>query len=257
MLKANDNVSVGYRHSDIRRASAEYLDNGPYRMRSGGAATASTPNFGRRDGIGYAVLDVAKAIGRLILPVVLLLLVFLQLVDLCEVAVPYLPGSDGTYWLNGGHLMLPLAFFAVQLTNRRYGPGFAFAQVVLAFAAVLAFVLFDKSDAALFVRPEAVPPTRVALAFGAAFFVACFVSIITFDGARGPCWWSAPLVGFLTAALVFPAVFFPIAYIGFDSPWMLDGLTYMGVLAAAAIALLVPYYMMRGVVPPLSGFGGY
>lgn len=226
-------------------------------MRSGGASAISGPYFGYRDTLGHKTVGAFKAVGRLVIPVALLLGVLMQILDYSDVILPFLPGSDGNYWLNGAHLLLPAAFFVVHLTNRRYGPGYAFAQIAVTFAAVLAFILFAKEDADLFVRPEAVPTMRIAAAFGGGFFVAGFLSIVAFDGARGPCWWSAPLVGFLTAAIVFPSVYYPIAYIGVDSPWMMDGLTYMGLLGAAAIAMLFPYYLLRGIVPPQPGFGGY
>jgi hypothetical protein len=34
-------------------------------------------------------------------------------------------------------------------------------------------------------------------------------------------------------------------------------LVHGGVLAAAGVAMLMPYWMMRGIVPPLPGYNGY
>lgn len=163
----------------------------------------------------------------------------------------------GLSWLTLAHLLVPFGFFCVSLTNRRYGPGYAFAQVVTTSAAVVGIVILAGQDLNAFFPLDSVPPLRESWAFGGAFFAASFVSITAFDGARGPRWWTAPLFGLLSAAIVFAAVFFPALYVGTSVEWPGEGLQYMGVLAGEGLLLLIPFWALRGMVPPVAGFGGY
>jgi uncharacterized PurR-regulated membrane protein YhhQ (DUF165 family) len=226
-------------------------------MRPGGTAAWSGPYFGYRDTTWHRIVDASVMVGRMILPVGLLLFALFEMQENAGTTVAYFPGTDGRFWLSGSHLLLPLAFFAVHLTNRRYGPAYALAQAVLGLAALFFIDLYANNGADPAIQTVAIPSLRLAVAFAVAFFAAGFVSIIAFDGARGPYWWSAPLVGFLCAAIFFPLFFFPAAYAGLGDPWIGEGLTYMGILAGEGIALLFPYYLLRRIVPPLSGFGGF
>ena len=117
-------------------------------------------------------------------------------------------GPDAS-WLTVGHLLLPFCFFSVHLTNRRYGPSTAFAQVVLALAVCVAFVMFAAPRLTDYVPFKIVPELRVALAFAGAFLGASFLSIIVFDGARGPRWWLAPLLGMVSSVAVLRADLLP------------------------------------------------
>jgi hypothetical protein len=102
-----------------------------------------------------------------------------------------------------------------------------------------------------------VPTMRVAGAFGTSFFLASLISVIVFDGARGRYWWTAPLLGLVTACFVFSSVFYPAAYGGSGLSWTHQMFAYMGLSVSAAVLALVPYWLLRTFVQPLSGFGGY
>lgn len=162
------------------------------------------------------------------------------------------------HWLSLGQALLPGAFFAIALTNRRYGPTYAFAQVVLALAAIAGVVVFAADSLRGLLAAHAVPTIRFATSFGVAFFIASFVSILIFDGARGPRWWMAPLFGLIAPAFVFVAIFFPAAYAGLgETDWLPHMFAFFGLMLGAAVLSLIPYWLLRGIVPPLSGFGGY
>ncbi len=155
------------------------------------------------------------------------------------------------------YVLVPLGFYCVFLTNRRYGPAYAFAQVVTGLALMATLVLFARDALAEIVPLDSAPTVRETAAFGSAFFLASFVSIVTFDGARGPHWWTAPLFGFLTAAIVFATIFFAVLYTGTGKSWLADCVTYMGLIAGEGLLLLIPFWAMRRMVPPVAGFGGY
>ena len=197
------------------------------------------------------------AIVRLIFPVFLL-------VTAAAAAVIY--GSQPAQWLGNvdvggkpfdtGLLVLPAILFIVQLTNRRYGAGYAFTQVLAGVAAVIAAALYANDDLML-LRGAPLPPQRLLLAFGAGLLVAQLFSIFVFDRLRGPKWWQAPFFASLFGGIALALVAYPAAYLGTGADWLSPMMVYMGVMIAASIVLLVPYWLMRGMIAPMSGFGGY
>jgi queuosine precursor transporter len=163
----------------------------------------------------------------------------------------------GTGWLNLAHVLVPVGFYCVFMTNRRYGPAYAFAEVVTAMALAAGLVLFARDALAQVIPLDSAPSLRETVAFGSAFFLASFVSIVAFDGARGPHWWTAPLIGFLAAAIIFATVFFAVLYSGTGRAWLGECMQYMGLIAGEGLLLLIPFWVMRRMVPPVAGFGGY
>ncbi len=224
-----------------------------------GTADMLWPDWGddtRREIVSYWIAEGLYAGRRLLLPVILLLVSFAAIYLYLDTPAALVVGAADAQWLSVGHLLLPLSFLCVHMTNRRYGPAFAFAQVVLAFALAIAFVMFAVPALADVAPLRIVPEMRVAVAFGAAFFIASFLSIVVFDGARGPRWWVAPLIGMLSSVVLFCLIFYPAAYAGV-APWSHRMLQHMELLAGAAVLMLLPYWTLRGIVRPLPGYGGY
>jgi uncharacterized PurR-regulated membrane protein YhhQ (DUF165 family) len=212
--------------------------------------------YGRREGIWFRIGSAVRAVARLVMPVLLLLASFAAIYLYLDTPATSLAGSVDGHWLTMGHLLVPVSFLCVHLTNRRYGPAYAFAQVVLALAASVAFVVLVAPALAPYVPVRTVPDLRVAAAFGGAFFVASFVSIVVFDGARGPRWWMAPLLGMLASVVTFGLVFYPAAYAG-NEDWPHRMAVHLEFLAGLAVLSLVPYWVLRGFVRPLPGYNGY
>lgn len=232
-------------------------ERGLYRLRT--ASDAPYPGayvYGHRDGVGHKIGEVFAVAVR-VAAAAAILLAWVAGVWLYRDTPVELFADGGATWLSAGHLLIPVGFFCIAMTNRRYGPAYAFAQVVATATAVIAFIVFSGSAFNEFAPIDAIPPVREAAAFGGAFFAASFVSIVAFDGARGPLWWTAPLFGFLTAAIVFPLAFFAALYAGTGVSWLGHASEFMGVLAGAGLLMLVPFFALRRMVPPMSGFGGY
>jgi uncharacterized PurR-regulated membrane protein YhhQ (DUF165 family) len=233
------------------------VDDGPYRLRGATDATWHTSHgYGQRTGILQKLGEGFRAVLRMILPVLGLCAALAGLFLYMDTTLPYF--ADGAArWLTVSHLLLPAAFFTVHLTNRRYGPAYAFAQIVLSFAVLTAVVMFAGQIVTLFL-PEAVfPSVRLVLSFIGAFFVSGFLAIVAFDGARGPRWWTAPFVGSTVAAFAFPPIFYTAAYVGSGEPWFLHLSIHAGLLIGGAVVTLVPFYLVRRIVQPLPGFGGF
>lgn len=248
---------AGGRDCVTPRMAAGTSDGPVYRSR--GAADASWPAHGayaRRENLWHKFAAGAGAVARLSVPVVLLLVSFAAIYLYLDTPASFIVGQADGQWLSVGHLLLPFSFLCVHLTNRRYGPSYAFAQVVLALAAAAAFVTFAAPSIAALAPFKIVLDMRVALAFGGAFFVASFMSIVAFDGARGPRWWTAPLLGMLSSVVLFCLAFYPAAYAGV-SPFGHRMLLHVELLCAIAILMLAPYWSLRAIVRPSPGFGGY
>lgn len=257
MRAFGNEVTAGGR-GDVRvRMALGSAEDGPYRLRSASdTAWAGHAGYAARDTFWQKVGAAFGAVLRMILPVLALLAGFAGLYLYRDTPVPLF--MDGLRaWLTMGHLLVPIGFFCVHLTNRRYGPTYAFMQVVVASALIAAFVVFAGGDLMPYLHQDSVPTMREAIGLGAAFFLASSISITVFDGARGAHWWTAPLFGFVSAAVFFAWIFYPVAYAGTGAPWMDHALVYAAVMGGEGILLLLPYWMLRGIVPPLSGFGGY
>jgi len=232
------------------------INDGPYRLRGASEATWSSQGYGQPAGFGRRLGDAARAVLRTFLPVLALCTALTAMYLYLDTPLPYFLDSHAP-WLTVSHLLLPLAFLAIHLTNRRYGPAYAFAQIVLSFAALAAAALFGRDLIQMFLPETVVPSLREVLSFAGAFFVAGFLSIIAFDGARGPRWWTAPLIGSIVGALIFAPIFYVAAFMGTHTPWFGRMGIHTGLLIGGAVLSLIPYWLLRRIVQPLPGFGGY
>lgn len=212
---------------------------------------------GMMAGAGTAgrLVAVLSALLQLVLPVFLLMALGAVALLYGDRPVTWL-GPANAQWLTLGHLAVPLTFFAIELTNRRYGAGYALAQTVLAWLVGGVIVLLAASNLPLLMG-HALPARNEIFAFGGALFFGHVFSVFVFDRTRGPRWWSAPFQATLWGSIMFCLIAFPAAYLGTAVAWPKEMLTYIAILAASALILLVPYYALRKMVPPLSGFGGY
>jgi len=234
--------------------AAGNLEGPAYRLRSASdAAWPSGVAYGRREGAWTRIGGGFRAVARLIVPVGVLLMAFIAVYLYLDTPVAILGSAS---WLTVGHLLVPCCFLSVHLTNRRYGPSYALAQVVVTLAIAVAFIMFAVPRLGVLVPFKIVPELRSAFAFGGAFLGASFLSIVVFDGARGPRWWTAPLFGLLSAVVLFCLIYYPAAYAGV-AVWTGKMLTHMELLCGIAILLLIPYWSLRAIVRPMPGFGGY
>lgn len=205
-----------------------------------------------RDWPGEALI----AASRLYFPVSLLTATLFAIFALLDRSVPYL-SNGGTPWLTWSHVLLAFAFLLAQLTNRRYGPGYAFAQILLALAICDVAVVLRPTELVQLLPADALPNTREVLAFIGAFMAGGYLSVVAFDAARGPRWWTAPLIASYVSSIGFVLLYYPVAYAGTDVAWFAHMTTHAGILIAASVMGLLPYWLLRPVIRPLPGFGGY
>jgi len=192
---------------------------------------------------------------RLYLPVSLLTASLFAVFACLDRSFPYL--SDGGSWLKWSHVLIAFAFLLTQLTNRRYGPGYAFAQIMLSLAVCDVVVVVRPAGIVHMLQATALPNAREVVAFVGAFIAAGYLSVVAFDVTRGPRWWRAPLIGSYVSSLGFAVLYYPLAYAGSGHSWFQHMTTHAGLLIAASVMGLLPYWLLRPVVRPLPGFGGY
>lgn len=206
---------------------------------------------------------VLRAILRLVVPVVSLLAVYaaayaaqgdyVTALDVFPDEKWYLnPG----YWLTVGHLVLPLAWLTTNLTNRRYGEGYALAQLIVAWAIIggVIYAMVNLVDAGLPASP--LPSRRVSLAFIFAILLGQIVGIYVFDRTRGRTWWGAPLFSALWGQTAFVLAYWTLAHLGMSDPWTNFMLMDLAIKLAASFLMLIPYYLLRPLIRPMPGYGG-
>lgn len=192
---------------------------------------------------------------RLYLPVSLLTASLFAIFVCLDRSFPYL--SDGGSWPKWSHVLIAFAFLLTQLTNRRYGPGYAFAQIILSLVICDVVAVVRPAGIVHMLPGVALPNAREVVAFVGAFIAAGYLSVVAFDVTRGPRWWTAPLIGSYVSSLGFAVLYYPLAYAGSGISWFEHMSTHAGILIAASVVGLLPYWLLRPVIRPLPGFGGY
>ncbi len=171
---------------------------------------------------------------------------------------PDRPDLFPSTWLTAGHFMVPVIFLLTNLVNRRYGQDYAIAHVLAswALAAGVTIAAINKLDPRLPLA-GALPDLRTVASFVGAFVVAQSFGALVFDRTRGVVWWHAPLYAALASSFLSMFIFYPIAYFGTDPIWINHMALDVGVKAAMSFVLLVPYLILRPVIRPMPGFGGF
>jgi queuosine precursor transporter len=208
------------------------------------------------------VWSVVRAVLRLVIPVIALIAVYViaylninNSVTVFDVFPDDKWFLNPGYWLTVGHLILPLVFLVSALTNRRYGDGYALAQLILSWLIIGGTVLLlSHMMGAMPFSP--LPDRRLSLSFVLAIIVGQTVGIYVFDRTRGRTWWGAPLFSALWGQTVFILLFYTLAFIGSTDPWTNFMMMDLAIKVAAAFLMLIPYHLLRGAIRPLPGFGG-
>jgi uncharacterized PurR-regulated membrane protein YhhQ (DUF165 family) len=188
---------------------------------------------------------------KLLVPVLLLLTLMLAAYLYADAVLAVMAAPGVT--LTIADLVLPGCWTIIHLTNRRYGPAHAFAQLAAGFVLAALVALLNPGDIDNWLPPLPWLTWRAVLAFFAAFGIANFVAIIVFDAARGPRWWSAPLAASAAAAFVYSGVYYPLAFGG--QP--INALAHVLLHLAESAALLLPYCLLRPAMRPLNGMNGF
>jgi uncharacterized PurR-regulated membrane protein YhhQ (DUF165 family) len=131
-------------------------------------------------------------------------------------------------WLTWGAFTYPFSFLVTELTNYYYGPRPARTVVYagFCFAIVVTFSLMNQ---------------RIALAGSTAFLVAQLLDIAVFNKLRRGAWWLAPWTASVSASFIDTAIFFSVAFIGEDIPWVTLAIGDFAVKLIMDLCLLLPF----------------
>jgi uncharacterized PurR-regulated membrane protein YhhQ (DUF165 family) len=242
----------------IGNGAARPLGTGPYRLNQGKDAVwppAERAYGGEVDGLWRRALAIGVLVAKLLVPVLLLLTLLLAVYLYADamIAAGGLSGLARGVTVTIADLILPGCWTIIHLTNRRYGPAYAFAQLTAGFLLAVLVALINPGDIDGWLPDMPSLTWRAVLAFFFAFGIANFVAIVAFDAARGPRWWSAPLVASAVAAFVFSGLYYPLAFGAAPRSALVHLLLYL----AEGVVLLVPYYLLRPAMRPLYGMNGF
>ena len=255
-----DVKAYDYRNGAHRLPALE-ADEGPYRLRTDAVWPPKERAYGGEvQNLWLRVKGPVQMALHLVLPVTLLttLLGAAYLYTDDFLLMPHASRLIQNAALAVSDLILPLAFYAIHLTSRRFGAAHAFTQLVAGLVILGLVALINPGDIDNWINNTPALTWRAMLAFGVAFMFANFLSIIFFDAARGPRWWTAPLIASFAAALSFSAVYYPAAFAGTqDVVWTDCALVHFGVFFGESVLLLIPYYLLRPAMRPLAGMNGY
>lgn len=155
-----------------------------------------------------------------------------------------------------GHLLLPLSFFVINMTNRKYGARYALAQVAVTWVLLGLAAFFVMAQFGDWRTDNPFPPLQTSAAFLCAFGVAQFAVVTIFDRTRGRTWWGAPLISLLWASVFYSVIFHIGSNWGLGSPWMSEMVMDLAIKFVIAVLLLIPYQLLRKTIRPLPGYGG-
>ena len=226
----------------------------PYRLRHGEDAAwppAARAYGGEVESDWKRAFEIGVIAVKLLVPVLLLLKLLLAVYLYADAAIAA-PMAQGVS-LTVADLVLPGCWTIIHLTNRRYGPAYAFAQLAAGFVLAVLVALVNLGNIDNWLPDLPALTWRAVLAFFAAFGIANFVAIVVFDAARGTRWWSAPLAASAAAAFVFSGLYYPLAFGG--QP--LNALAHFLLYLVEGAALLVPYCLLRHAMRPLNGMNGF
>ncbi len=200
-------------------------------------------------------LAYARIAARLAMPVLLLFTLLLTIYLYADAPLPqaWLPGFAQGQLLTISDLILPGCWVVIHLTNRRFGPAYAFGNLVAGLVLALLLAAINPGDIRNWLPDLASLSLRAVSAFFLIFAVANFVGIVFFDAARGPRWWTAPLAGSVAACFVFSGLYYPLAFgqLGWEA------LTHFALFLGVSLALMLPYFLLRPAMKPMSGMKGY
>ena len=229
-------------------------DPSPYRLRPG--QDAAWPPIGRAYGGEVEsdwkrALEISVIAAKLMVPVLLLLTLLLAVYLYADAVIPARVDEGVSFTI--ADLVLPGCWTIIHLTNRRYGPAYAFAQLAAGLLLAMLVALVNPGDIDNWLPMMPTLTWRAVLGFFTAFGIANFVAIVVFDAARGTRWWSAPLAASAAAAFVYSGIYYPLAFGGEPMNALAHFLLYL----AEGAVLLLPYCLLRPAMRPLNGMNGF
>ena len=148
--------------------------------------------------------------------------------------------------LTYGAFSYPVAFLITDLANRSYGKIIASKIVYLGFLIGVIFTLFFSTNFADLIS------VRIAIGSGSAFLVAQLLDVQIFDKLRKNSWYIAPLASSSIGSVVDTFLFFSIAFVGTEVPWITLSLGDLAVKFFVALVMLIPFRLLLNTFKPAA-----
>jgi uncharacterized PurR-regulated membrane protein YhhQ (DUF165 family) len=138
-------------------------------------------------------------------------------------------------WLTWGAFSYPLSFLVTDITNRLFNARAARKVVYVGFAIGVVLSLLVN--------------VRIAIASGSAFLIAQLLDVYVFNKLRDLTWWKAPLASSIMGSAIDTALFFTIAFIYSDLPWVTWAIGDFGAKLFMAASLLPLFKILVNYYP--------
>ena len=138
-------------------------------------------------------------------------------------------------WLTWGAFSYPLSFLVTDLTNRLFNASAARKLVYVGFAIGVILSLLVN--------------VRIAIASGSAFLIAQLLDVYVFNRLRDLTWWKAPLASSILGSALDTTLFFTIAFIYSDLPWVTWAIGDFGAKLFMAASLLPLFKILVNYYP--------
>ena len=148
--------------------------------------------------------------------------------------------------LTYGAFSYPIAFLITDLANRTYGKIIARKIVYFGFLIGIIFTLFFSTNFADLIS------VRIAIGSGSAFLVAQLLDVQIFDKLRKNSWYIAPLASSSIGSVVDTFLFFSIAFVGTEVPWITLSLGDLAVKFFVALVMLIPFRLLLNTFKPAA-----
>ena len=146
--------------------------------------------------------------------------------------------------LTYGAFSYPVAFLITDLANRSYGKIIARKIVYLGFLIGVIFTLFFSTNFADLIS------VRIAIGSGSAFLAAQLLDVQIFDKLRKNSWYIAPLASSSIGSVVDTFLFFSIAFVGTEVPWVTLSFGDLAVKLFVALVMLIPFRLLLNTFKP-------
>ncbi len=148
--------------------------------------------------------------------------------------------------LTYGAFSYPIAFLITDLANRSYGKVNARKIVYLGFLIGIIFTLIFSTNYADLIS------IRIAVASGSAFLIAQLLDVQIFDRLRNNSWYVAPIISSFIGSVVDTVLFFSIAFLGTEVPWITLSFGDLVVKLTVALFMLIPFRLLLNTFKPAT-----
>ena len=140
--------------------------------------------------------------------------------------------------LTYGAFSYPVVFLITDLANRRFGKKKARRLVYIGFAVGILLTVFVSTNF------QDIISIRIAIGSGTAFLIAQLIDIEIFQRLRNDVWFVAPITSSIIGSIIDTFLFFSIAFLGTEIPWITLAFGDLSVKLLMALLMLIPFRLL-------------